>query len=226
MMNRHYYKKEMEKLAWQTVGLLCGMAVLYFVFGSLFFESAWVIFGILFCVVWLSGLFVSPRHQLLAKTPYKELKYNEAPRLFDTVTTLSEKGTLSEQPKIFLVHSVLMNAFALNDRGAYEIYVSDGLLSGLNEREVIGVLAHEISHFIHRDITLLRYANAAFATTNMLTTFFHVFLFLALPLVILGRVHIPLSSLLLVVFVPHSLRLMTLALMRNREFAADLKASC
>ena len=63
------------------------------------------------------------------------------------------------RPNLFLVHSDLPNAFA-SGRAApnASIAVTVGLLASLSEREIRGVLAHEIAHIVRRDARFLTLA--------------------------------------------------------------------
>ena len=60
----------------------------------------------------------------------------------DTVTLLSQKLGLQKLPEIGVYPSNDINAFA----------VSQGLLNSMNETEIIGVLAHEMSHVVNGDM--------------------------------------------------------------------------
>jgi len=55
-------------------------------------------------------------------------------------------------PNLFLVDSEAPNAFTSGrDRPVATVALSSGLLASLSEREIYGVLAHEIAHIVRRD---------------------------------------------------------------------------
>ena len=71
----------------------------------------------------------------------------------DTVTLLSEKLNLQKLPEIGIYPSNDINAFATGaSKNSAMVAVSQGLLNNMNETEIIGVLAHEMSHVVNGDM--------------------------------------------------------------------------
>ena len=71
----------------------------------------------------------------------------------DTVTLLSEKLNLQKLPEIGVYPSNDINAFATGaTKNSAMVAVSQGLLNNMNETEIIGVLAHEMSHVVNGDM--------------------------------------------------------------------------
>ena len=71
----------------------------------------------------------------------------------DTVTLLSEKLNLQKLPEIGVYPSNDINAFATGaSKNSAMVAVSQGLLNNMNETEIIGVLAHEMSHVVNGDM--------------------------------------------------------------------------
>ena len=71
----------------------------------------------------------------------------------DTVTLLSEKLNLQKLPEIGVYPSYDINAFATGaSKNSAMVAVSQGLLNNMNETEIIGVLAHEMSHVVNGDM--------------------------------------------------------------------------
>ena len=99
-----------------------------------------------FVVYWLSDVITLVAHQA------HELGAAEAPALRALVERLSLRAGLPP-PRIWLVPSPVPNAFATgrNPRHA-ALAVTEGLLERLDERELAGVLAHELSHIRNRDV--------------------------------------------------------------------------
>ena len=71
----------------------------------------------------------------------------------DTVTLLSQKLGLQKLPEIGVYPSNDVNAFATGaSKNSAMVAVSQGLLNNMNETEIIGVLAHEMSHVVNGDM--------------------------------------------------------------------------
>ena len=71
----------------------------------------------------------------------------------DTITLLSEKLNLQKLPEIGVYPSYDINAFATGaSKNSAMVAVSQGLLNNMNETEIIGVLAHEMSHVVNGDM--------------------------------------------------------------------------
>ena len=71
----------------------------------------------------------------------------------DTITLLSQKLGLQKLPEIGVYPSNDVNAFATGaSKNSAMVAVSQGLLNNMNETEIIGVLAHEMSHVVNGDM--------------------------------------------------------------------------
>ncbi|GIX47926.1 MAG: protease HtpX [Candidatus Tectimicrobiota bacterium] len=90
----------------------------------------------------------------------------EAPGLYRTVRHLAQRAGLP-MPRVYLLPSEAPNAFATgrNPRHA-AVAVTQGLLRLLDQREVEGVLAHELAHIKNRD-TLIMTVTATIASAIM-----------------------------------------------------------
>jgi heat shock protein HtpX len=76
--------------------------------------------------------------------------------LVETVHRLSRRAGLSELPEVGIYQSEVLNAFATGpSRNNSLVAVSSGLLTSMNEREVEGVLAHEVAHIANGDMVTM-----------------------------------------------------------------------
>jgi heat shock protein HtpX len=59
-------------------------------------------------------------------------------------------------PKLYIIESSALNAFAsgINDK-TYAVTLTRGLIESLNEKELEGVIAHELTHIRNKDVRLL-----------------------------------------------------------------------
>ena len=75
----------------------------------------------------------------------------EEPRLRAIVTMLAQRAGIP-MPRIYIVDRPEPNAFATGrDPDHAAIAVTTGILQAMDERQLTGVLAHELSHVKNRD---------------------------------------------------------------------------
>jgi len=150
---------------------------------------------------------------------------DQLPGLQQTLAILSQRAGLERSPELYYVPSQVLNAFAVGNRRNAIIAVSDGLLRHLDKRELLGVLAHEISHVQHNDIWVMGLADLFSRATSLLSTFGQLLLLINLPLILLSQVTISWFAITLLIFAPQFSALAQLALSRVREYDADLNAA-
>ena len=84
----------------------------------------------------------------------QEITANDDPELYGLVRDLATRAGLP-MPKVYLIPEEAPNAFATGrnpDHAA--LAVTQGIRHILNQRELAGVLGHELSHVKHRDILI------------------------------------------------------------------------
>jgi heat shock protein HtpX len=128
------------------------MLILYEITGSIILVTV-LAGGLLFIQYFFSDRLV------LWSTGACIVSEGEAPRLHMLVESLVRKMGLPK-PKIAILRNDVPNAFATgrNYRNSV-VCVTTGLLDRLNEQEVLGVLAHELSHVKHRDMFVVTFAS-------------------------------------------------------------------
>jgi len=98
----------------------------------------------------------------------QELPEGQAPALRHMVQELSARAGLP-MPRLFLMHDPQPNAFATGRDPAHGVVaVTTGLLQLLDERELRGVIAHELAHIKNRDILLSTLAATVAAAVTWL----------------------------------------------------------
>jgi heat shock protein HtpX len=143
----------------------------------------------------------------------------EAPRLHRIVADLAQRAGLP-MPRVAVIPSMQPNALATG-RGPRRavVAVTEGILRTLDDEELRGVLAHEMSHVRHRDVLTMSIA----ATLAGAITF-------AGRSALWGamgygggsdRQGNPLAALAVAILAPVAALLVQLAISRQREFAAD-----
>ncbi len=155
-------------------------------------------------------------------------------RAMQLLEGLAISAGLSRTPDLYIIPSQVPNAFAsgLTEAGAF-VAVTQGLLDMMDEQELEGVLAHEVSHIIHRDIML----------NQLVVGLISVILILAVILergLLLKSIHgdrrdrndnggsaIAILILVAILIRPLAIliaQLLQMAISRKREFAADAEA--
>ena len=200
--------------------------------GCLVALIAWTLFGTA-GVVWAAvlagfGLWsagqVSPR-MVLGLYKARPLRPHELPQLHHIVRQLSRRAGLPAMPELHYVPSRMMNAFAVGKPEDSAIAITDGLLRGLDLRQLAGVLAHEISHIRNGDLKVMALGDVLTRLTSVLSTFGLLGLFLALPGMLATGIEMPWAAIMLLILAPTIGGLMQLALSRAREYDADLDAA-
>ena len=98
----------------------------------------------------------------------KEIKETENPKIYSIVRRLTQAANLP-MPKIYLINTPMPNAFATGRNPEHAaVAVTSSILEILNEEELMGVLAHELSHVRNRDILIGTLAATAAGAIFML----------------------------------------------------------
>jgi heat shock protein HtpX len=91
---------------------------------------------------------------VLASARAKEVTPEEQPRLHNIVEGLSIAAGIPK-PRVYIVPETAPNAFATGrDPEHAHVAVTQGLLDTMNRVELEGVVAHELSHVVDRDMLL------------------------------------------------------------------------
>ncbi|MBP9733948.1 MAG: M48 family metallopeptidase [Candidatus Omnitrophica bacterium] len=94
------------------------------------------------------------------------------PELFNIVEEMKIAASLPAMPRIYVIDDPGMNAFATGtspDKSS--IAVTAGLLTALNRDELQGVIAHETSHILNRDILYMTLAGVMLGSMQILGQF-------------------------------------------------------
>jgi heat shock protein HtpX len=207
-----------------TVLLLGSMLALLALLGWLVADRTGIIWAVILGgILVLFGQQVSPQ-LVLRMYRARPLTAAEAPQLYQIMAELARRAQLPFVPTLYYVPSRMLNAFAVGNRRNAAIGLTDGILRGLNLRELTGVLAHEMSHIRNNDMRSMNVADVISRVTNLFSTFGKFLLLFNLPLIFMGSAPISWWAILLLIIAPFISGLLQLALSRTREFDADLDA--
>jgi len=145
----------------------------------------------------------------------------QLPRAYDVVERLTQKAGIP-MPKIYVIPTESPNAFATGRNPQHaSVAVTHGILALLNDEELEGVLAHELSHVRNRDIlTSSIAATLAGAITILARMAFWAGAFGGYGGGRRGRDG-GLGGLLMLIFAPFAAMLIQLSVSRTREYEAD-----
>ncbi len=145
-----------------------------------------------------------------------------APRLYAIVRRLVTRAGIP-MPRVYLVPSETPNAFATGRNPQHAVVaVTEGIMRILDEDELEGVLAHELSHVKNRDVLI---STIAATLAGAITYLAHMAQWAAM---FGGRSRDdeeggsnPIAMILLAILAPIAALLVQMAVSRSREFQAD-----
>ena len=112
----------------------------------------WLVVGVGLAVVMSIGSYLYGDRIVLASTRAREVTPEEQPRLHNIVEGLAIAAGLPK-PRVYVVPEQAPNAYATGRNPEHSsIAVTQGLLDTLNRVELEGVVGHEMSHILDRDI--------------------------------------------------------------------------
>ena len=148
-------------------------------------------------------------------------------RLHRMTARLAQQAGLPT-PRVYVIPDDSPNAFATGRNPSHAaVAATEGILRLLDERELEGVIAHELAHIKHRDILIGSIAATAAATIMMVASMARwAFIFGGIG----GRDDErgdsnPLAMLAMAILAPLAATMIQMAISRSREFAADRGAA-
>lgn len=208
---------------WLLVG---GSLALLAVTASVFFGADGVLYAAIFGGI---SLFLATRVSpqiVLRMYKAQEVNRSQFPAGHAMLDKLVERSGLDRRPGLYIVPSNMLNAFAVGRRSNSAIAMTDRLVRSMSQRELAGIMAHEVTHIVNQDIRVMAIADMVSRFTSMMSTFGMFALFANLPSILMGTgIAVPWLAVLLLMSAPTIGGLMQLALSRTREYDADLGAA-
>jgi heat shock protein HtpX len=211
----------------KSIALLFGFLLLYAALGwllSLWFGNAALFVALAVAAVMLFvNLFLGDDLITTVAGARRIERKEEAPELWRMVENLSITAGVP-MPRLFIVPDESPNAFAAGRSPKQAIVaVTTGLLERLDEEELEGVLAHEMSHIRNYDVRLMTWAAVLAGSIALLANVFLRVMWFGggdrreggnNPIVLIGVI----AGL---VLAPIAAILIQLAISRRREYVAD-----
>lgn len=148
--------------------LLAFLSVLFVGIGGWLGGTGGMAIALVFALAMNVGSYWFSDRIVLKMTKAQPLSQAQAPRLYRMTERLADRAGIP-MPRLYLVPDPQPNAFATGrnpENGV--VAVNQGLLDLLDEREVEGVVAHEIAHIKHRDTLTMAVAAALSGAIMML----------------------------------------------------------
>jgi heat shock protein HtpX len=145
----------------------------------------------------------------------------QAPQLYAVMERLCAKGNLP-MPKLYVIPEEAPNAFATGRSPKHaSVAATEGLLKLMNDDELEGVIAHELSHVRNYDILITSVAAMLAGALSVLASIARWgLMFTGYGGRDRGRGN-PIALLLMIIVAPIAALLLQLGISRQREYAAD-----
>ena len=200
----------------KTTILLGAMSALFLMIGEMLGGAQGMVLGLFmaaamnFASYWFSDKIVLRM--------YRATEVGPDHRLTQIVTRLAEKAGLP-QPRCYIIPDPSPNAFATGRNPEHAaVAATEGILQILNDDELEGVLAHELSHVKHRDILTSSIAATIAAAIMMVSRFA---MFFGGGRDSNNRGANPIALLATIILAPIAAMLIQMAISRSREYDAD-----
>jgi heat shock protein HtpX len=203
----------------KTVVLLGALSGLLLVIGDLLGGSNGLMIAFLFAVVMNFGSYWFSDKIVLRM--YRAAEVGPEHPLYRTTARLAQQGGLP-MPRVYVIPDASPNAFATGRNPQHAaVAATEGILRLLDERELEGVIAHELAHVKHRDILISSIAATIAAAIMMIAN-------MARWAAFFGGVRSddregsnPFALILTMILAPIAAMLIQAAISRSREYAAD-----
>ena len=201
----------------KTAVLMAAITALFMALGSVIGGRSGMMFalvvalGMNFFSYWFSDKLVLKMYNA------HEVDETSAPQFYRMVRDLAQRAELP-MPRVYLIDEDAPNAFATGRNPEHAaVAATTGILRALSEREMRGVMAHELTHVKHRDILISTISATMAGAISMLANFAMFFGGRDSE----GRSHNPIVGLLVMLLAPLAASLIQMAISRAREFEAD-----
>ena len=147
----------------------------------------------------------------------QEVDETSAPQFYRMVRDLAQKAQLP-MPRVYVIEEDAPNAFATGRNPEHAaVAATTGIMRVLSDRELRGVMAHELAHVRHRDILISTISATMAGAISMLANFAMFFGGRNSE----GRPSNPIAGILVMLLAPLAASLIQMAISRAREFEAD-----
>jgi heat shock protein HtpX len=201
----------------KTAMLMAAITALFVVIGGMIGGSKGMMLALIvalamnFFSYWFSDKLVLKMYNA------QEVDEASAPQFYRMIRELATRAQLP-MPKVYLIDENAPNAFATGRNPEHAaVAATTGILRVLSERELRGVMAHELAHVKHRDILISTISATMAGAISALANFAMFFGGRDSD----GRRSNPIASIAVAMLAPLAGALIQMAISRAREFEAD-----
>ncbi len=230
-------RKNQRKSLFLLIGMGIVLILLGFVIGSSFDPEAGGFAGIILALVLyfilLIVAFSSGKSIMLRMSNAREVGPDDYPQLYNVVEEMRLAAGMPSMPKVYVIDDSSPNAFAAGmNPNKSVVAVTTGLLNMMTRDELQGVVAHEISHILNRDIRYMTLATVMVGTVAILSQ-----IYLRSMMFGGGRrggggsgknkgnAIMVIVALIFAILAPIAIQLLYFAVSRKREYLADASAA-
>ncbi len=201
----------------KTSILMAGIIALFGVIGGMMGGKSGMIMALIFGGAMNLFSYWFSDKMVLRMYNAQEVDETSSPYLYNMVRELAGRAQLP-MPKVYIIHEDQPNAFATgrNPENA-AVAATTGILQMLSQRELRGVMAHELAHVKHRDILISTISATMAGAISALANFAMIFGGRDEN----GRPANPIASIAVALLAPLAASLIQMAISRAREFEAD-----
>ena len=205
----------------KTAFLLASLSGLLFFLGSFLGGSLGALIALIFSVIINLGMYFYSDKIVLNMYGAQPLDAHEHRVIYEAVKELS--GTMRiPMPRLWLINLPVPNAFATGRSPRYaSIAFTKDIITLLNEQELRGVIAHELSHIKNRDILIGTVAATVATAIGYIVQMIQHRLFWSSFSRKKEEKESLMSALFIALFMPLASMLLQLAITRSREYHAD-----
>lgn len=197
--------------------LLAAMTGIFLAVGYAIGGSGGMLIAFLFAVATNAFAYWNSDKMVLSMYGAREVSRDSAPEFHDLIARLAARAKLP-MPKVYIIDSDQPNAFATGrDPEHAAVAATTGLLRMLDEREIAGVMGHELAHVRNRDTLVMTITATLAGAIGMLANF---------AFLLGGRRDErgggnAILSIAMMILAPIAAALVQFAISRTREYGAD-----
>ena len=106
-------------------------------------------------LIWFLIAYFAHSSMIRMATQARTLERKENMRVYNLTENLCMSIGMT-MPKLYIIDSSSLNAFASGiDKNSYAVTLTSGIIDTLDDEELEGVIAHELTHIRNRDVRLL-----------------------------------------------------------------------